>query len=391
MRDLTRREMLAWSAAGLASSLYAPGGSAQEPAEKPASQWASFRNGPRLLGIAGTDLPDKLKEVWSIDAPDGVSATAAIIDGRAYLADLSGNLRAVDLKTGKVHWTYTSLEEIPKNSFLPGFKASPTVGETAIYIGDEDGFFHSVDRATGKRQWTFETGAEIISSATLDGDRVLFGSYDNTLYCLNRATGEQLWKVVTEGYVHCTPAVTEGTTFIAGCDEHLRGIEIATGKEVLNLPVNTYLIASPATRDGILYFGTYAATVLAIDWKNKKTVWTYSAQRDLPFQSSAAVTDELVVVGGRDKNIHAIDRRTGKGVWVTPTRARVDSSPVICGNRLFVGSSDRTLYELDLASGKEVAKYPIGAAVTASPAIGEGHLIIGGEGNNSRFICLGAG
>src|SRR5690606_34123210 len=103
--------------------------------------------------------------------------------------------------------------------------------------------------------------------------------------------GEQIWNVVTEGYVHCTPAVTGGTTFIAGCDEHLRGIEIATGKEVLNLPVNTYLIASPATRDGILYFGTYAATVIAIDWKNKKTIWTYSGQRDFPFQSSAAVTE----------------------------------------------------------------------------------------------------
>lgn len=391
MRDVTRREMLAWSAAGLAGSLFAPTLRAQEPVEKPASQWASFRNGPQLLGIAGTELPETLREVWAIDAPDGVSATAAIVGDRAYLADLSGNLRAVDLETGKVHWTYASLEEVPENSFLPGFKASPTVGEKTIYLGDEDGIFHAIDEETGKRKWTFQTGAEIISSATLHGDRVLFGSYDNTLYCLNRETGEQIWDVVTEGYVHCTPAVTGGTTFIAGCDEHLRGIEIATGKEVLNLPVNTYLIASPATRDGILYFGTYAATVIAIDWKNKKTVWTYSGQRDFPFQSSAAVTEELVIVGGRDKNIHAIDRKTGKGVWVTPTRARVDSSPVICGNRVFVGSSDRTLYELDLATGKERAKYPIGAAVTASPAIGQGHLIIGGEGNNARFICLGAG
>ncbi len=312
MRHVTRREMLSASAAALALPMMAKWSGAASTTNA-TGEWTSFRNGPQLLGLAGSELPEKLEVLWTLDAPDGVTATAAIAGGKVFVAGLSGELHRVDLKTGKVEWTYQSVENVKPNTFAPGFKASPTVTDDIVYLGDEDGVFHAVDRQTGKQRWTFQTDAEIISSATIDGDRVLFGSYDNTLYCLNRLTGDKSWAVVTEGYVHCTPAVSDGKTFIAGCDEHLRAIDIATGEVAVDMPIGTYLIASPATRDGLLYFGTYAATVIAVDWANKEIVWTYEAGRDFPFQSSAAVTDDFVVAGGRDKNVHCIDRKTRQG------------------------------------------------------------------------------
>lgn len=393
MRDVTmgvtRRKMLAASAGLLATPLLSKLAAAADASAAPSTEWTSFRNGPQLLGLAGSELADKPKVLWTLEAPDGVAATAAISGGRVYVADLSGDLRCVDRKSGKVEWTYKSVEKVEKNTFAPGFKSSPTLTADMVYLGDEDGVFHAVDRATGKQKWTFQTDAEIISSATVEGDSVLFGSYDNTLYCLDCKTGERRWAVTTEGYVHCTPAVLGGKTFIAGCDEHLRAIDIATGEQAVDMPIGTYLIASPAARDGLLYFGTYAATVIAVDPMAKKVVWTYEAGKDFPFHSSAAVTDKFVVAGARDKNVHAVDRQTGKGVWKFPTRSRVDSSPVIAGDRLYVGSSDRNLYCLELATGKEVWKHAVGQSVTASPAIGEGVLVIGGEGSNAKVVCLG--
>lgn len=388
MRDVNRRELLAITAGALAAPLIRQTSFAADP---PANKegWRSFRNGKQLLGLAKAELPDPLKERWSLKAPVGISATAAIGDGRAYIADLDGRLRCVDIATGGVQWTYMSLKDVPENRFRPSFKSSPALTDESVLLGDGSGIFHAVNRTTGKRRWTFETGAEIISSPTIDGENVLFGSYDNTLYCLNHKSGARRWQLTTNGYVHCTPAVSEGTTFIAGCDEHLRGVDVASGKQVLDMPIGTYLIASPATRDGLLYFGTYAAKVLAVDWRRKKIAWAYEAGRNFPFHSSAAVTDDLVVVGGGDQNVHAIDRKNGKRVWIFPTRANVESSPVICGGRVYVGSSDRNLYVLDLASGKELGKYNLGADVTASPAIGEGSLVIGGDGNNARAVCLG--
>ena len=66
------------------------------------------------------------------------------------------------------------------------------------------------------------------------------------------------------------------------------------------------------------------------------------------------MTPDRIIIGGRDKLVHALDRSTGKAVWTFTTRARVESSPLVAGSRVFAGSNDGTLYELDLASGKKV-------------------------------------
>jgi eukaryotic-like serine/threonine-protein kinase len=129
--------------------------------------------------------------------------------------------------------------------------------------------------------------------------------------------------------------------------------------------------------------------VLAIDWKKPAIAWTFEPpQRAQPFYSSAAVTDSLVLIGGRDKSLHALDRKTGKEVWSFPTRGRVDSSPVVAGSRVYVGSLDGFLYVLDLANGTELQKIRLGGQVTASPVVVDGKLIIANQ--DGLVTCLGA-
>ena len=43
-------------------------------------------------------------------------------------------------------------------------------------------------------------------------------------------------------------------------------------------------------------------------------------------------------VGSRDKRVYALDRATGKRVWDFATDGRVDSSPVVAGQRVYFGS-----------------------------------------------------
>ena len=135
---------------------------------------------------------------------------------------------------------------------------------------------------------------------------------------------------------------------------------------------------------------------MSVNWKTREVEWRYrDEKKEFPYHSSAAVTEDFIIVGGRDKQVHCINRKTGKRVWVFATNGRkgkggrVDSSPVILGDRVFVGSSDGNLYELALKDGKQRAKYPIGRDVTASPAVGEGVLVIGGEGSDEFIYCFG--
>lgn len=352
--------------------------------------WSSFRNGNQLRGVAHTTLPEKLELLWKIPTKDGVPSSAAIVDGRVYIGTFDGTVLCVHLKTGENIWTYKSVEEVDPNSFAPGFKASATVTKKAVYIGDEEGIFHAIDRKSGKRLWTYETQGEIISSASVVDKKVIFGSYDNSLYCLHAETGKKLWSFETEGYVNCTPAIAGSVTFVTGCDEQLRVIDIESGKQVRSMPMNTYLIASPAIVGDVLYVGNYASAVVAINWKNLTTEWSYKdSSKDFPYHSSAAVTEEFVVVGGRDKQVHCIDRKTGKKVWTYQTRGRVDGSPAIVEDRVFIGSADGNLYEFNLKSGDLKSKTFLGKGISASPAVGENCLVLGVDSTGGDIFCYG--
>ncbi|MFK7776871.1 MAG: PQQ-binding-like beta-propeller repeat protein [Gimesia sp.] len=352
--------------------------------------WTSFRNGNLQQGIAYSSLPEKLELLWEHESADGIASTAAIVGDHVYMAGLNGYVECLELKTGKPVWKYRSIDDPNPEQFAPGFKASPLVTDKGVYLGDEDGIFHAINRLTGKKLWQFKTDAEIVSSANFTNGKILFGGYDNFLYCLNESDGSLVWKFETDGYVNCSPAIVDNITFVTGCDEQLRMIDIKTGKQHSKMPLATYLIASPAVMGENLYVGTYASEIIAVNWKTLKVEWRYKDPvKELPYHSSAAITEKYVVAGGRDRQIHCVERKTGKPVWKFGTRGRVDSSPVIVGKRVFVGSSDGNLYELDLENGKTLWKKNLGNDVTASPAIGSGHLVIGTESRDGALYCFG--
>ncbi|MBN1442911.1 MAG: PQQ-binding-like beta-propeller repeat protein [Planctomycetes bacterium] len=345
--------------------------------------WPVFRGDPRFQACRPEKPADAPRLRWTHDAGDPVESTACIAGGRAFAATTGGDLIALELaaseKKGKLLWKYSAES---------GFRSSPGFHSGKLFLGDDGGIFHAVDASSGERAWIYDTeGAEIISSANFAGDRVLFGSYDACLYCLDAAAGKLVWKFETGGPVHSSPPLAGGKTFVAGCDSTLRVIDVATGEEVWQLEMSGYSAASPAVVGSVLYVGTFENEVIAVDFEAKKLLWTYRhPEKQFPFYGSAAVCGDRLVVGGRDRMIHCIDRRTGDGVWTFETKARVEASPVIAGGRVICGSSDSNLYLLDLASGKEAWRFEADGAFTASPALDGEHLVIGAD--NGLIYCF---
>lgn len=369
---------------------------AADPAVKLAppalDDWPTFRNGSGQCGVATSKLPARLDLLWTVKAGEKdamIKSTVAIAGGCVYAASLNGEVFCLDLADGKRLWTYKSRDDVPENSFLPGFKAGLAVTADTVFIGDEEGMFHAINRADGKRRWTFETAGEITSSANFYADAVVFGSHDNSLYCLKAADGTKVWQFQTQGYVNGSPAIIGDHTFVAGCDEHLRVINLKTGEQESDVPLEIQLIPSPAVLGNKLYVGTYGNEVLAIDWKASKKAWAYGGA-NAPYHSSAAVNDKYVIAGSQDKKLHCIDRQTGTKVWTFATRAHVDSSPVIVDDRVFVGSNDGNLYAIGIEEGNKLWSFTDGRPFSASPAVGEGRLVIGSESNDGKIYCFGA-
>ena len=66
---------------------------------------------------------------------------------------------------------------------------------------------------------------------------------------------------------------------------------------------------------------------------------------------------------------------------------RLDSSPVVCGDKVFVGSDDGRLYVVTLAAGKALWSYEIGEPIESSPAVAGGRVVVGG--NDGGVYCFG--
>ena len=219
-------------------------------------------------------------------------------------------------------------------------------------------------------------------------DLVLIGSYDTHLYALDSRTGKLRWKFQTGGPVHATPAVQGPVAFVAGCDEVFRAVRIADGKQEYQIAAGAYTGASPVVDGDRAYFGTFGYQVLGLDLKGRKILWRYqNPDRAFPYYSSPALSSGRVVVGGRDKVVHAIDVTTGKAAWTFETRARVDSSPAIAAGRVYIGSNDGRLYVLDLATGQKRFEFEAGSPLTASPAIAADRVVIASQAG--VLYCLG--
>jgi outer membrane protein assembly factor BamB len=332
-------------------------------------EWPLFRGDSQLTGISHTNLPNELELLWAFKINGDIESAVAIAGGTVYATSLDSHLYAIDLNTGKIKWKFRAGHET---------KSSPAVSNHVVYFGDDAGVFHAVDAQNGKQKWKFQTDAEILSSANIAGDRVLFGSYDNHLYCLSSKDGAPLWKFETDGYIHGTPAIVGENVTVTGCDGFFRMIRISDGVETKKISAGAYVAASAAILNSRAYFGTFGNKVLCLDLLSAKLSWEYDPpQRDFPFYASAAVTDEIVVVAGRDKMLHGLNPQTGKALWTFSTKAKIDSSPVIAGQRVFFGAVSGEIFGIDLNSGKAVWQFETGSSIVASPSIANGKLIIG--------------
>ena len=80
--------------------------------------------------------------------------------------------------------------------------------------------------------------------------------------------------------------------------------------------------------------------------------------------------------------MHAINRKTGEGLWSFKTRGQVDSSPVLCDGKVLFGSIDGNFYSINANTGEEVWSYDVGAGIIASPAVADSMVFIGDEKGN---------
>ncbi|TWU58658.1 Outer membrane protein assembly factor BamB precursor [Rubripirellula tenax] len=335
--------------------------------------WPLPRGDAQSTGSTTMDVPSDLMVRWEFRADDAIETTPVVAGGRVFVADVMGKLYAIDQATGKGIWS---------NDYDTGFIAAAAVQEGTLVIGDVEGNLYAVDAATGQPKWKQSTEGEINGSAAFFGDQVLVTSQDGNLYCFRLADGTRVWTYPTDDQIRCSPTVAGDRTFLGGCDGRLHVVDLNTGKAIGEpLPLDGPTGSTAAVRGEKAFVPIMDGAVFAFDWKTSQQLWRYEDEEAAQeYRSSAAVSDEWVIVSSQRKQVDAISIATGKRVWRHTLRRRADASPVIAGSDVFIAATDGRLVRLSLADGTdEKWSYEIRGSFLAAPAIANHQLFIADE------------
>jgi len=340
-----------------------------------------FRGNPSLTGLATGSLENKLSLLWTFKTEKPVKSSPAVVGDRVYVGSDDGRLYAIDFNKGTKVWDFKTEGTV---------ESSPLVLGNRVYVGASDTYLYAIDAANGKPVWKYQTGDKILGAPNWFEEggtqHILIGSYDFKLYSVDATTGKSNWVYESGNYINGSPAIANKQTIFGGCDAILHVISLKDGQQVKEIDAGAYIAASVALVDQFAYIGHYENAFLCIDLDKGTNVWTYR-DRQFPYFSSPAVSGERVLFGGRDKQLHCLNRHTGASLWKFPTRGKVDSSPAVCGDKVVVGSDDGRIYLVALNTGKELWSYEIGQPVGSSPAVANGKVVVGCD--DGSVYCFG--
>jgi polyvinyl alcohol dehydrogenase (cytochrome) len=121
--------------------------------------WGANQQNTRFqpAAMAGVDKTTvgKLELQWAFAFPGETLAEAhsSVVDGRLFVGSRSGDVYALDAKTGCTHWSFRANAAV-KGPMLVASLAGKT--SPFVFFGDISGRAYALDAATGKQQWQKE-------------------------------------------------------------------------------------------------------------------------------------------------------------------------------------------------------------------------------------------
>jgi outer membrane protein assembly factor BamB len=213
------------------------------------SDWISSYGSPAVQGkrvimsgrfsrgdsLAALNTEDGAK-AWGHPASGGTLGSATIAGERVLFATSNSTLYCLNLEDGKELWTSRLGSGGSDASWSATTPAVELTGpdEGIAVAGSGDGRMSGIRLSDGKVLWTHESDSSVfkvspyrrdsrplLSSPTIAGDQVFFGSADGTVYGLDLETGKQLWSFVIGVPVMSTPLVSGNALYVAAYDGRL--------------------------------------------------------------------------------------------------------------------------------------------------------------------------
>lgn len=340
-------------------------------------EWPMARGAKELQGRVKDPVPRNPAITWTFRAKGAVSSEAAIANGLIVFGTDEGQVHALDLNTRSERWRVATMDAV---------EATPLILDNRVFAGSNDHTFRALDPTTGRELWHVNGEEKFPTGGIPNGTgRILVNGYDGISRCLDAKDGALVWKHETQDYINGSPAVIDGgLVAFGGCDSVIHIIHLKDGSAANQVKSDAQIIRSLAAWGDIVYGVNFANQLIAFDVKSDKPAWIYECD-GAQFSTSPGVDEERVYVGSRDKQLHAVDRATGKSAWKYKTGGRIESSPLVFDDAVVFGSGDGRLHAVDPRDGSVIWQLDLGENLPNAPAFADGRIVIGG-GDGNLFV-----
>ncbi len=231
--------------------------------------WPQFR-GPRRdgrseeRGLRQTWPPAGPPKLWSIGGLGRGYSSPIIVNGKIYITgDTEAELQVFCLDDAGQKELWKAKAGLPWKHPYPGARATPTYSDGRIFLQNAHGEVRAFEAETGKILWQADLfqrfgGANItwgMSECLVADDQALYataGGREGLVVALNKKTGETLWKSAPlpvsdtdpspENASYVSPILFEfaGRRLLAGCSlRHLFCVDAKTGSIQWTHPIPT--------------------------------------------------------------------------------------------------------------------------------------------------------
>ena len=228
-----------------------------------------MHRGRVILGCESGDifaLDEKTGKVrWTVSTAGPVKGGLAFSDGTVFAANYAGEIYAIDASNGQVRWTANT----QGGGLLRGggVYSTPAVAWGRVYLGSLDGRIYSFVAKTGELAWSHSTGAEVYPSPAVadtpnSPPTVYAGSQDKHFYALDARTGAVRWEHPLDGIVLGSSSVVGETVYVSMIGPNIGtiGYKVRNGKKVFEHEQGEY---NPVISDGEKIYLTGYSTVRA--------------------------------------------------------------------------------------------------------------------------------
>ncbi|HSF80987.1 MAG TPA: PQQ-binding-like beta-propeller repeat protein [Anaerolineales bacterium] len=265
-------------------------------------------------------------------------------DGDLIAGSYHNVLYSLNTETGAELWSYSDASNryIGSSLVVDDLIFAPNAGNKLFAFNSQ-----------GQMLWTFESQGALWAKPISDPDCtcIYLSSMDHRIYSIDAQSGRQNW--MTDdlgGSIVGTPAFDpSGVLFSGTFASEMLAIDAQNGSIIWRTPTTGWVWGGPVLADNLLYFGDLSGTLYALNSQTGQISWTIQA--DGPISDSLLVTEDTIFFNTEAGSLYAIGK-DGNFVWPQPKLIgnKLYTTPVLAGDTLLIApvGAEVLLYGLDL-------------------------------------------